>query len=146
MYLNRYKNVFKTNSKRLQDVLQTSSRSLPRHLQDVLPRRVSKTSSRRIGKISSRRFAKISSRRPQNVFKTSRKNVFKKSSRRLQDVLETSTGHLQDILETSSKDVFKTFSRRIIRLNCLPRSRFLQVTLLRNLQSVQKICKCDKNF
>ena len=138
MYLNRYKNVFKTNSKRLQDVLQTSSRSLPRHLQDVLPRRVSKTSSRRI--------AKISSRRPQNVFKTSRKNVFKKSSRRLQDVLETSTGHLQDILETSSKDVFKTLSRRIIRLNCLPRSRFLQVTLLRNLQSVQKICKCDKNF
>ena len=56
------KNVFKTSSRRLQDVLKTSSRHLqdvsPRHLQDVL------------------------------------KNFFKISSRRLQDVLKTSSKHL----------------------------------------------------
>ena len=52
------KNVFKTSSRRLQDVFKTSSR----HLQDVLPRRL------------------------QNVFKTSRKYVLKTSSRRFEDV------------------------------------------------------------
>ena len=81
----------------------------------------------------------------QDVFKTSWKNVFKTFSRRLQDVLKTSSRHLQDtfktswqdvfktsskcyqeilqkrlqdILKTSCKDIFKTFSRRIIKLNC----------------------------
>ena len=53
-----------------------------------------------------------------------------KPSRCLQDVFKTSSRRLQNVLKTSCKsickyckDVFKTFSRGIIRLNCLPRSR-----------------------
>ena len=53
---------------------------------------------------------KTSSRRFQDVFETSCKSVFKKSSRCLQDVFKTSSKRLQDI--------FKTSSRRIIKLNC----------------------------
>ena len=75
---------------------------------------------------------KTSSRRFQDDFKTSCKNVFKASSRFLQDVLKTSSRHLlqdvlprrlQNVFKTSCKDAFKMFWRRIIRLNCLPRSR-----------------------
>ena len=67
--------VFKTSSRRFQDVF--------------------KTSSRRLAKMSSRRF--------QDVFKTSCKNVFKTSSRRLQDVLKTSSKRLQDVLKNVFK-------------------------------------------
>ena len=88
----RLQDVFKTSSRRLQDVFKTSSR----HLQDVLPRRL------------------------QNVFKTSSRRLAKTSSRHLQDVLQK---RLQDIFKTSCKDAFKMFWRRIIRLNCLPSSR-----------------------
>ena len=74
---------------------------------------------------------KTSSRRFQDVLKTPWKKVFKTSSRYLQDVFNTSSEHpqdvllrrLQDVFNMSCKDVFKTFSRRTIRLNCLPRSR-----------------------
>ena len=45
-------------------------------------------------------------------------DVFKTSSRHLQDVFQTFWRLLQDIFKTSWKDVFKTFSRRIIKLNC----------------------------
>ena len=44
--------------------------------------------------------------------------VFKTSSRRLQDIFKTSSRHLQDVFKTSCKDIFKMFSRRIIKLNC----------------------------
>ena len=44
--------------------------------------------------------------------------VFKTSSRRLQDVLKTSSRCLQDIFKTSYKNIFKTFSRRTIKLIC----------------------------
>ena len=51
--------------------------------------------------------------------------VFNMSSRHLQDVskmfqhvLKTFSKRLQDIFKTSCKDVFKTLSRRIIKLNC----------------------------
>ena len=97
----RLQDVFKTSSRRFQDVFKTSSR----RFQDVF---------------------KTSSRRFEDVFKTSSKrlqDLFKASSRRLQDVLKTSSRCLQDIFKTSCKDIFKTFWRRIIRLNCLPRSR-----------------------
>ena len=75
----------------------------------------------------------------------------KMSSRRLQDVLIKTNIfvlaiRLQDIFKMSCKDVFKTFPRHIIRLNCFPRSRIcLGHTSLKFL-SVQKICKCDKIF
>ena len=56
---------------------------------------------------------KTSSRRLQDVFKT--------SSKRLQDVLKnvskTSSRRIEDVFKTSCKDIFKTFSRRIIKLN-----------------------------
>ena len=95
-------------------------------------------------KTSSRRLTKTSLRRFQEVFKTSCKNVFDTSLRRLQDVLKTSSRRLQNFFKTSCKSVLKTSSRRlqdvlkissrrlakmpsrrwrIIRLNCLPRSR-----------------------
>ena len=83
------------SSRCFQDVLKTSSK----HLQDIF-----KTFWRNL----------------QDVFKTSCQDIFKTSSKRLQDVLQK---RLQDIFKTSSKDVFKTFSRCIIRLKCLPRSR-----------------------
>ena len=96
----------------LQDVLiKTNMFVLAIRFQDVF-----KTSSRRLAKMSSRRF--------QNAFKTYGKNIFKTSSRRLQDVLRTSSRRVQDIFKTSCKYVINTFPRRIIRLNCLARSRF----------------------
>ena len=87
--------VFKTLSRRFQDIFKTSSR----------------------------RLAKTSSRRLQDILKTSCKNVFKTSSRRLSKTFsrrrtKTSSRHLQDIFKTPCKDVFKTFSRRIIELIC----------------------------
>ena len=74
-------------------------------------------------------------------FKTSCKNVFETPSTRLSDILKTSSRRLaktssrslQNVFNTSWKSVFKTSSRRlakipsrrwrIIKLNCLPRSR-----------------------
>ena len=70
--------VFKTSSRRFQDVFKTSCQNVlktsSRHFQDVL-----KTSSRRL----------------QNVLKT--------SSRRFQDVVKTSSRRLQEVLKTSSR-------------------------------------------
>ena len=40
------------------------------------------------------------------------------SSRRLQDVFKMSSRNLRDVFKTSCKDIFKMFSRRIIKLNC----------------------------
>ena len=77
----------------LEDVFKTFSR----RLQDVLPGRL------------------------EDVLKMSSRYLAKTSSRHLQDVLAR---RLQDIFKTSSRHLAKmTFSRRIIRLNCLPRSR-----------------------
>ena len=78
---------------------------------------VFKTSSRRLAKSSSRHLQDVFKtfwRRLQNVFKTS----WKTSSRHLQDVFKTFWRRLQDIFKTSCKDIFKTFSRCIIKLNC----------------------------
>ena len=106
----RLQDVFKTSSRRLQDVLQKG-------LQGIL-----KTSSRRFQdafKTSSRSLAKTFSKRLQNVLKTSCKNIFNTSLRRLQDVLQRS---LQDLFKmfhwvnlfllTRFQGVFETFSKR----------------------------------
>ena len=75
---------------------------------------------------------------------------------------------LQDVLQKGLQDIFKTSSRRIIKLNCscehvfekhstrfqdvlfqrrLSTEEYAQVTLLLiNLWSVYKICKRDKSF
>ena len=58
------------------------------------------------------------------ILAISLQDVFKTFLKRLQDVLQK---RLQDIFKTSCKDVFKMFSRRIIRLNCLPRSHFWEI-------------------
>ena len=78
---------------RLQDVFKTSSR----HLQNVF-------------RTSSRSLAKMSSRHLQDDFKT--------FSKRLQDIFKTFWRRLQDVFKTSCKDLFKTFSKHIIKLNC----------------------------
>ena len=62
----------------------------------------------------------------QDVFKTPSRRlqgVFKTSSRHLDDVFKTSSKRLQDILKMSSRGLAKVLSGRIIRVNCLPRSR-----------------------
>ena len=85
--------------RRLQDIFKTSwSRSIysswpyvfktsSRRFQDLF-----KTSSRRLAKMSSRRFP--------DVFKMSCKNVFKTSSRRFESVFKTSSRRFQDVLSS----------------------------------------------
>ena len=102
-----------------------------RRLQDVLIKTnifalliILQMTSSRVFKTSSRRFQdifKTSSRCFENVFKTSPRHlrdVIKTSSRRFQDVLKTHSRRLQDIFKTLFNDIFKTFLRRIIKLNC----------------------------
>ena len=88
--------------RRLQDdLIKTNIFTLVIRLQDIF-------------KTSSRRLAKTSSRRLQDVFKTSSgclQDIFKTSSIRFEDVFE-------DVFKTSCKDVFKTFSGRIVGLIC----------------------------
>ena len=77
---------------------------------------------------------RLSSSSSEDVFKTSQ-DVFKTSSRRFEGVFKTSSRHLtemcskrlQNVFKTFCKDVFKTFLRPIIRLNCLPRSYFWEI-------------------
>ena len=104
----------KTSSRRLQDVLIKTNMF-------ALALRLQKTSSRRLGQDQYICLSHMSLRRFEDVFKTSSKRLqelFKASSRRLQDVLKTSSRCLQDIFKTSCKDIFKTFSRRTIKLIC----------------------------
>ena len=78
--------VFKTSSRRFQDVFKTSSR----RFQDVF-----KTSCKNVFKTSSRRLAKTFSRSFQNVFKTSCKNVFKTS---FKDVFKTFSRRIIELI------------------------------------------------
>ena len=93
--------VFKTSSRRFQDVL-------PRCLQDVF-----KTSSRRL----------------QDVFKTSSRRLAKTSSRHLQDVFKTFWRRLQDVLQRYLQDVFKTYHQ--VKLFLLTNLRDVFNTFLR---------------
>ena len=115
------------NTRLDEDVLKTSfGFFFKRHLQDVFKtswwRRtysyqsyVSKTSWSRPIYWSCPFVFKTSSRRFQDIFKTSCHNVFKTFSRRLQDVLPK---RLQDVSQIRLEDIYKTFWRRIIKLNC----------------------------
>ena len=91
------------------------------------------SSSRRVGQDQYIRLGHASSRRLQDDFKTSLRclaktysrrfeDVFKTSARllekRLQHIFKTSSRCFEDVFKTSCKDIFKTFSRRIIKLNC----------------------------
>ena len=87
--------VFKTFSRRLQNVLQKRLQNIfktsSKHLQDVF-----KTFSRRL----------------QNVLKTSWRRLAKTSSRHLQDAFETFWRRLQDVLKISWRRFCKTSWRR----------------------------------
>ena len=69
---------------------------------------------RRLLSLSSEDFFKTSSR---DLDQDQHKCLGHTSSRRFQDFLKTFPRRLQDIFKTC-KDLFKTFSRRIIKLNC----------------------------
>ena len=97
--------------RRLQGVFKTSSRHFGQYQYICLGH----TSSKRLAKTSLQNIFHTSC---QDASKTSCKNVLKTSSRRLQDILKTSRRRFQDIFKTFCKDVFKRFSRRIIKLNC----------------------------
>ena len=118
--------------RRLQDVLiKTNIFTLLIRLQKMFLRRLKDVLSK--ANYSSWPYTfKTSSRCFQDIFKIFYKNVFKTSSGRLQDIFKTSSKllqdalqkRLQDVFKTSCKNVFKTFSICIIRLNCLPRPHF----------------------
>ena len=107
----RLQDVFKTSfvfvfRRRLEDVLvKTNIFVLVIRLQDVF-----KTSSRNIHNIF-----KTCWRRLQDIFKTPCQDVLQK---RFQDIFETFSRHFEGVFKTSWKDIFKMFSRRIIKLNC----------------------------
>ena len=140
---------------------------------DVFRLRLPKRSWRRLDQDEYVRFSLTSS---EDVFKTSWSRQIYLSWPCLLNVFNTSfktssrsfVKRLQDVFKTSRKDIFKTFSRRIIKLNysCshvfekhstrfwdiffqrrLSTEGYARVTpLLINLWSVYKICKRDKIF
>ena len=77
-YIRLGQNIFKTSSRRFEDVFKTYTRCL----------------------------TKMSSRRLQNVFKTPCKNVFKTSSRRCCYLLKTSSRPIQHVSDTYCKDSY----------------------------------------
>ena len=78
--------------------------------EDVFRLRLQKTSSTRLQHVLVKTNIFVLAMCLQGVFKT--------SSRPLQDVLKTSSRCLQDFFKTFCKDIFKTFSRRTIKLIC----------------------------
>ena len=91
LFRKRLEDVFKTSSKRLQDVLIKTNIF-------ILLIRLQKTSSRR--------FQDVLPRRLQNVLKTSCKNVFQTSSKHLAKTF-------QDLFKISSRSLAKTSSRHL---------------------------------
>ena len=69
-------------------------------------------------------FVFVFRRRLQDVFKTSWSRPIYSS---WPYVFKTSLRCLQDIFKTSCKDIFKMFSRRTTRLNCLTRSHLWEI-------------------
>ena len=102
--------------------------------EDVLKtslRRLSSSSSEDVFKTSWRRldqdeYVCLSLTSSEDVFKTSWSRsiysswpyVFKTSSRRFQGIFKTSSRRFQDVLQKRPQDIFKSFSRRIIKFNC----------------------------
>ena len=146
----------KTSWRRLEDIFRLRlHKTSSRRLQDVLIETNIFALAMRLQKTSWRRLTKASSRRFQDVFKTSSKNVFKVSSRRLQDVLKTplrrlgkiSLRRFQDVSSSKTVLVNKPSSRIQYGSKRYCKDSYLKtVTLLRNLPSVYKISKSNKNF
>ena len=103
---------------------------------------VFKTSSRRLCQDQYIRLGHTYSRRLQDVFKTSSRLLAKMSSRRFQDVQNV----LGNTILRHLGDVFKTSRRCTATAKTIIYRRFAWVTLPRNLLSLCKIPKSDKNF
>ena len=114
-----------------EDVFKTSWRRLDQDDCIAFVIRLQKTSSRFLDQEKYIHLGHTSSRRLYNVFKT--------SSKRLQDVLPR---RLQNVFKTSCKDVFKTFWRRIIKLNCLYEHVF-KTSSRRDSHVFETYCKDD---
>ena len=105
---------------------------------------VFKTFSKRLAKMSSRHLKDGLPRCLQDVFKTSSRGLAKTSSRPLQDLLQR---YLQDVFKTYHQvNLFLLASLQEVLQRRLSTDGFAQVTLLRNLWSVYKICKSNENF
>ena len=117
----RFQDVFKILSSCLQD-------DSPRRLQDLLQKRLQD-----IFKTSSKRF-QTSSRHPQGVLQ-----------RCLQVVFKTYI-HVKLFLLTRFQDVFKMYSKCFWDAQTISTEGLPQVTLLRNVWSMYKICKSHKSF
>ena len=125
--------------RRLEDVLKTSFVLVfGRCLQDFLIKRNIFTLVIRLQKTSSRRLGQ------DHVLAIRFQDVFKMFSRRFQGAFKMSSRclakPLHNIFKTSNKDVFKTFSRRIMKFNCSCEHVFK--TSLRYIQNISEAyCK-----
>ena len=106
-------------------------------------------------KTSSRRFQDVFQKRLQDIFKTSSKRLQGVLQKRLQDLFKTCLRRLQDLLQRYFQEVFKMHhqvklflltSHREVLKRRLSTDGFAYVTLRRNLWSMYKIWKGDKNF
>ena len=125
--------VFKTSSRRLQDILPRRLQTFPRRLQDVLQKHFQD-------------ICKTFSRRSEDVFKTSSRCLAKLPARHLQEVLQWcfqevfKTYHLAKLfLLICIRDVFNTFLRRtaktvIYRRICLGQTSKKLMVSVENLQ------------
>ena len=95
----------KTSSRRLQDVLIKTNMF-------ALALRLQKTSSRRLDQDE---YVRLSLTSSEDVFKTSSRRLGQDQYIRLG---YTSSRRLQDVLQKRLQDIFKTFWRCIIKLNC----------------------------
>ena len=132
-------------SRRLKDVIRLRlQKTSSRHLQDVLIKTnilallkcFQKTSSRSLDQDQYIRLGHTSSRRLQDVFQTSSrrlaKHVFKTPCKtRLQDIFKTSSSRFQDVFKTSLRHLQDFLLR-------LPQEVFKSKTSLRHLQNVLK--------
>ena len=122
--------LMKTSSRRLQDVCRlrlqkTSSRRLGQDEYIRLTLRLQKTSLRRLQDVLIKTNTSVLVIRLQAVFKTFSRRLQDVSKRlqdllqkRLQDIFKTSSRSFEHVFKTSCKDVFKTFSRGIIKSHC----------------------------
>ena len=104
-----------------EDVLKISFVSVfRRYFQDVLVKNnifVLVIRLQDVFKMLSRRLQDVLQKHLHNIFKMSWRCYHQEmSSRHIQDILQTSLRRLQGIFKASWKDVFKTFSRSIIKL------------------------------
>ena len=103
VFRRRIQDIFKTSSRRFQDIFKRFPR---RHPQDALLRCF------------------------QDVLQKCFQDIFNTPSRRFEEVIKTSSRHLQDVLQRCLQDVFKTYYQ--VKLFLLTRLRDIFKTCLRS--------------